>query len=734
MEKRDSCVKELVGKVLSGELRLPEMQRRYVWTAPRVRDLLDSLYRGYPSGAILVWETDGDAPIRDISVERAAGGTSKPSLLLLDGQQRLTSLTAVIEGKPIQVRDKKRPIEILFNLDHPEGGPAEVVEVDDEPADPEDEQVDDEDEDNVVLERQRKRTFVVYSRALEGDPLWIKVSDIFTKTDGQLLRGVVKDLDDPNYDKYSNRLQRVRAIRDYPYVMHVLDKKLSYEEVAEIFVRVNSLGVKLRGSDLALAQITSRWHNSLKLFEQFQEECEKYWYTLDLGLLVRTLVTFATGQSRFKVVASLRVDDMKDAWERAKRGLQFAINFLRVNCGVEDESLLSSPLFLITLAWLGEKQGYEFSASDHRVLKRWLFIANARGHYTKGSSESIHDVDLKLISEGRGPAGLMERLKEHVTRFEIEPSDLVGRGQRSSLLAMAYLALRAQGAMDWRTGLGLSLTTLGKYHFIQHHHVFPKAVLRDAKFTYETAEINEIANMAFVGGGTNRKIAATKPEEYLAQVVGNRGDDALSKHCIPLNPELWKVENYREFLNYRRAGLAKAINEFIDHEAEPNVDDAAALIASGETDTVEFKSSLRWGYKDEKPLPDQLQMAVLKEIFGFLNANGGTLFIGVSDDGLPLGLEKDYGTFEKSPDRDGFYRHLTQLVINATGKDLASSLRITFPAVGQTEVCRIDVPQAEAPVLFVSGDKQLMYVRIGATVQTLSPQDMLDYVSKHWHS
>jgi hypothetical protein len=74
--------------------------------------------------------------------------------------------------------------------------------------------------------------------------------------------------------------------------MHVLDKKLSYEEVAEIFVRVNSLGIKLRGSDLALAQITSRWQGSLKLFEEFQEECEDNWFTLDLGLLVRALVVF----------------------------------------------------------------------------------------------------------------------------------------------------------------------------------------------------------------------------------------------------------------------------------------------------------------------------------------------------------------------------------------------------------------------------------------------------------
>ena len=102
-----------------GELRLPEMQRRYVWRATRVRDLLDSLYRGYPSGAILLWETDGEVPEQRMAVAQQAS-PYKSSRLLLDGQQRLTSLSAVIRGKPVTDRGRSRPIEILFNLEHPD--------------------------------------------------------------------------------------------------------------------------------------------------------------------------------------------------------------------------------------------------------------------------------------------------------------------------------------------------------------------------------------------------------------------------------------------------------------------------------------------------------------------------------------------------------------------------------------------------------------------------------------
>jgi uncharacterized protein with ParB-like and HNH nuclease domain len=106
MPKIDTTVGQLVDIIERGELRLPEMQRRYVWTSTRVRDLLDSLYRGYPSGTILVWETDQGQGARDLAVEQARSPFSTYKLLL-DGQQRLTSLSAVIRGEPIKVRNRR---------------------------------------------------------------------------------------------------------------------------------------------------------------------------------------------------------------------------------------------------------------------------------------------------------------------------------------------------------------------------------------------------------------------------------------------------------------------------------------------------------------------------------------------------------------------------------------------------------------------------------------------------
>ena len=130
MARAEATVEELVSMIEHGRLRLPEMQRRYVWRAPRVRDLLDSLYRGYPSGAILLWETSEPVPLQDMAVAQQAN-PYQTTQLLLDGQQRLTSLSAVIRGEPVNVMGRRRPIELLFNLEHPDTL-ALVTEVDEE--------------------------------------------------------------------------------------------------------------------------------------------------------------------------------------------------------------------------------------------------------------------------------------------------------------------------------------------------------------------------------------------------------------------------------------------------------------------------------------------------------------------------------------------------------------------------------------------------------------------------
>lgn len=572
MQQQNISISTLVDMYKRGELRLPEIQRHYVWRATRVRDLLDSLYRGYPSGSILMWETDEPVPTRASAIEQATSAFVGRKLLL-DGQQRLTSLTAVVNGEPVQVRGRKKPIEILFNLEHPDGPPTDVVEIDsdeDSPLRTDDEQEgddDDADEREGLQEKLGRRTFVVSSRNLLSQPQWIRVSEVFANNnDGQLLQKAgVKSFDDPRFQRYSDRLKKLRALRDYSYVVHVLERSISYEEVTEIFVRVNSLGAKLRSSDLALAQMTSRWPNLLRQLEEFQDECEQSWFTIDLGQLVRAIVVFATQQCLFRSVATTPVEKLKKGWEDAKEGLRFAINFLRSNAGIEDESLLSSPMFIHTVAAVSRIKDNKLSADEQRKLLHWLLVANARGRYSRGSTETLLNEDLAILFRGPGIEGLIEPVKRQFGRLHIEAGDLVGRGVNSPLFSLAYLALKDSGARDWYSGLGLSLTHQGKLHFIQWHHVIPKSLLRG--HGYETGEINEIANMAFITGQTNRRISNKEAKSYLADIVQKQGMQALTSQCVPEDPALWEVDRYRNFLSARRDALVERMNAFIDEKA-----------------------------------------------------------------------------------------------------------------------------------------------------------------------
>jgi hypothetical protein len=569
MAKAEANVEELVSKIERGELRLPEMQRRYVWRSSRVRDLLDSLYRGYPSGAILIWETDELVPQQAFAVEQQSNPYAKTQLLL-DGQQRLTSLSAVIRGKPVQVNGRVRPIELLFNLEHPEALPF-VTEVDDntidapEYSDDGEEPIDEEADatEDELQKRFDKMTFVVSTRKLEQLPQWVKVSEVFAGTHDNnyfLKRAGITSLDDPRAEIYTQRLNRLKDIRKYIYRMDVLERSLSYDEVTEIFVRVNSLGAKLRSSDLALAQITAKWRGSLNVFQAFQADCVKDGFEVDLGLHLKNLVAHATGQSRFLTVSNLTLDELKSGWDDGCRGMEFAINFLRSNAGITSPALLASPFLLISLGFYGAQRSYKLSAGEEKGLRRWVLLANAKGRYSRGSSETLLDQDLKILRDGGGFQELLDRLRTQVGRLDVTPEELEGRNQRSALFKTMFLAFQAADARDWHSNLVIALSHVGNAHQLQFHHIFPKAVL---KSTATTRETDDIANLAFISGKANRKISAKEPAAYFPEVQKANGDQPFESQCIPTDPDLLTVERYKAFLAERRRLIAERLNEFL---------------------------------------------------------------------------------------------------------------------------------------------------------------------------
>jgi len=565
MAKAEATVEELVGMIERGELRLPEMQRRYVWRSTRVRDLLDSLYRGYPSGVILLWDTDEKVPQQGFAVSQQ-GNPYLSTRLLLDGQQRLTSLSAVIRGEPVYARGRKRPIDILFNLEHPDQL-AVVTEVnEDADGNGEEDDIDNNDIDASEDELQRrfdKMTFLVATRKIESLPHWVKVTDVFqTDEDAPFLaRAGIEKISDPLYTKYSQRLARLRGVRKYIYRMDVLERSMSYDEVTEIFVRVNSLGAKLRGSDLALAQITAKWKTSLATFQAFQTKCAKEGFDLDLGLHLRNMIVFATGQSRFLTVGNLTVDQLKSAWKVSGEGMEFAINFLKNNAGIYDPVLLSSPFLMVALAYFGYKRDYNITSEESARLRYWALVANAKGRFSRGSSETLLDQDVATLRDGGGVDMLIDRLRSQVGRLDISPDELEGRTQRSALFKTMFLAFRSSGAKDWRSNLLIALDHSGTQHRLQFHHIFPKALLKRSDITREA---DDISNLAFIGGRTNRAISDKSPLIYFPPLIEKSGQNAFDAQCIPTESELLDITKYKEFLSERRKRITSRLNEYLE--------------------------------------------------------------------------------------------------------------------------------------------------------------------------
>ncbi|MCH9853560.1 MAG: DUF262 domain-containing protein [Alphaproteobacteria bacterium] len=556
MARQEFDIEELVSQIQRGAIRLPEMQRGYVWQGTKVRDLLDSLYRGYPSGTILTWESPLEAPIvtGDFAIDVDKEIPHQRYQLLLDGQQRLTSLTAIIRGKPVKVKNRINPIEILFNLEHPDYITIHTeIDIDDE----------DNAEDTIEEkdELQKEMTFALSSKKLKASPHWVAVGEVLNTNDNKefLEAAGVTGWDDPRYNKYNDRLIKLRNIKSYKYDVYVLDSKKSYAEVTEIFVRVNSSGVRLKGSDLALAQITAKWSGSLKLFEEYQKKCYEAGFDIEIGTLVRNLVVFATGQSQFKRVNELSTEALKEAWEKSKAGFDYAMDFLKSNVGIDSSILLSSPYILITVAYFKNNHS---SPEEIANLRKWVLLANMKGRYSRASSETYLNKDLKAKNEN-GLDTMFTDLRAQFGRLNVEAEDITAIDSRSNYFKTMFMAFRKDEAKSWGDGLIISFKHSSVKHKIQFHHIFPKSLLKGQN----EEKINDISNLAFIGGGVNREISNKEPSDYLEVIKNKYGEKALTLQQIPIpiNEEnFWELGKYDVFLTKRRALIIARLNEFLE--------------------------------------------------------------------------------------------------------------------------------------------------------------------------
>jgi hypothetical protein len=741
-DPKSSPISSLIKDYLEKKLLLPEIQRSYVWKAKKIRDLMDSIYRGYPAGSILIWETSGSYETKEAALsglkDAAFGGVS----LLLDGQQRLTSLATVIAGVPIRLREgnkvKEKQIELYFNLDHEETFSYTPIE---------DEEKEDDIEESLTAEENEieddvsKLCFHMKAPKVLANPHWIPVTKLYTEGIATVLRYAQIDLSHPNYEVYFNRLNTLYNRKDNYYFPIQVLKDYGYDEVTEVFVRVNSSATRLRGSDLALAQVTSRWRGSIKLFEGFIDEFGVGGFAVSEGFLIRCIVAAATGQSRFQNVSKISVDRLKETWERVKEALSWTKHFIQENARLDSLSIIPSNYLLIVVAVYALRRNGKLTSTETSKLLYWFYSAAIWGRYS-GSSESKLDQDLAAL-DGENPIDTMiQNIKQQTGRLQLDVDDVKQRGVKArGIFMMSYAVARHRNAKDWGTGLHVNLQGSSKKFVTEFDHVFPQSKL-DAylRETYDDEQyrkkvINEIANLVFLSKGENYPVKSNRlPAEYLCKIIELHGEAALTAQCVPTNSYLWDLARFEDFLAERRKLLVQAINELLEKtyqgvDAFPKVT-ITDLIRGQENQNVEFKSSLHWDYKENRS-NKALEHVIAKTVSSFMNSTGGILLIGVDDKGGVLGLQKDFDTLHK-PDQDGFSLKLTEIVNNFLGTEFNKYVHQRFEEIDGKHISVVEVERSNTPVYVESQGKTEFYIRAANSSQPLDIKQAAEYIKMHF--
>jgi hypothetical protein len=231
----------------------------------------------------------------------------------------------------------------------------------------------------------------------------------------------------------------------------------------------------------------------------------------------------------------------------------------------------------------------------------------------------------------------------------------------------------------------------------------------------------------------NIKISDADPLAYLKEIK-NKDPQALGAQFVPMDEALWTVDKFPEFLAARRSLIAQGINNFMDGLLE--APDAAGvtiedLISQGEDEKVEYKSSLRWDYKEAKATKVP-QKAAAKTLAAFFNGQGGTLVIGLKDDGEVLGIEPDLSTLHGKPDLDGFGLAFTQVVGNYLGMDRAALVELTISEKDDKQLAVISCPPSGAPVFVEDGNEVEFWVRAGPSSRKLNVLETNQYIQHRW--
>lgn len=505
-------------------MALPEFQRGYVWNREQVKGLFDSLYRRHPVGGLLVWATESKTAAHRGDGQLAAGVVK----LLLDGQQRMTSLYGVVRGQPPKFFDGNAQAftGLHFHLDN--------------------------------------ETFGFYQPVkMKDDPLWIDVTELMKAGNAGLGAYVARISAIPELaslvGEYVGRLSRLLSITDIDlHIEEVTGADKSLEVVVDIFNRVNSGGTKLSKGDLALAKICADWPDARDTMKAKLVEWKAAGYDFNLDWLLRSVNTVLTGEAKFSYLHDKGAEDIQVGLKRATKHIDSCLNMIGGRLGIDHDQVFFGRFGVPVMVRYLDKKNGALDEKERDKLLFWFVQSGMWGRFS-GSTETVIDQDLEAFEGAEGGLDkLLTQLRMWHGGLRVEPGHFTGWSLGARFYPVLYMLTRMGAARDWGTGLALKASLLGKMSRLEVHHIFPKAQLY--KRDFKRAEVNALANFCFLTKDTNLVISDRLPEEYFLEIE-KAHPGALASQWIPDDPALWKIENFRAFLEARKALLASEVNK-----------------------------------------------------------------------------------------------------------------------------------------------------------------------------
>ena len=696
-------IREFLDDIRKQDIVLPEFQREYVWNREQAKQLVVSLYKHYPVGSLLLWKTDHPPELKNVNKVPDKLGTVR---VLLDGQQRLTTLHMLLSGDI----------------------PAYYAEADIE-SDPRD-----------LFFHLETADFQYYQRSrMAGDPMWKRVVDCFCDSHLNVMAIADESTSDPTEkfqlgQRLNDNLNRLRSILDIDLPEQLVPHHASLDDAIDIFDRVNSQGTKLTDAELALTHVTGKWPHARRVIKDKIDECGARNFRFGLTFMTRALTATVTGRALFETIHGRRTQDLQEGWRKLNLTLDYLISLLPHQAFIHSTDDLNTTNALIPIiAYLSRNNGTFPEQKSIRNAVNWIYAALLWARYTAQTDQRL-EADLSIVAKEVEPWDLMRnQIIDQRGRIDVKASDFEGRTAQHPLFRMTFVLSKAYGALDWFNGIPLGVTHGSAYAW-HSHHIFPQALLYKSGWNSDNylhrQLVNEIANRAFLTAASNSSLSDIEPADYLP-LVEEKYPGALDSQFIPRDPILWRVDNYRAFLEARRELLARKINEHLASLiAQPERvlhRSVAELIALGESTVVEFKSTLQWDVVQNKENKG-LRQSVLKTIAAFMNSEGGTLVIGVEDGGDVYGLSKDLNLMGESHDR--FQQTLVNLVIDGMGPSVVPYFRIRFEHICDDTVCVVTAEPVRDGVFLKTSKGTEFFVRAGNTTRSLDPEQTHEYLNR----